>query len=190
MLQFAVMSTSQFSIRAGIHIYLAAACLALNLSSCHRSILCGSCQLPPEQRPSYLIEYTWGLISAASINSRSSGVLHGYQGLPVDSLHFLWNTNPDVDIYAVCSFIQNNGDSTISDIVSLTAAANVPHSDTATISYDTLITATPWRPGYSDTLLISKVSPTLLVFQVGYSDSLGAGVEVDSFRRVDLYRPF
>jgi len=173
-----------------LNLCLAASLLTANLLGCHKATVCGSCNLPPTQRPSYLIEYTWGLISATSINSHSTGVLHNYKGAPADSLHFLWNLSPNVSISAVCSFIEDNGDSVIANILSLTAAGGVLHSDTSTIAFDTIITAAPWRPSYSDTLFISKVSPSMLVFQVGYVDSTGTGVEIDSFRNVGFFRPF
>src|SRR5580698_6368955 len=159
----------------------------LSWSGCNRTL---RDPYRPPPRPSYLIEYTWGLISATSISSQSTGALHNYKGLSVDSLHFLWALNPNLNIYATCSFIQENGDSVVSKIDTLIAAGGVPYSDTSTIAYDTLVTAISWRPNYSDTLFISKVSPTTLVFQVRYSDAGGSGVEIDSFRNVGFYTPF
>jgi hypothetical protein len=170
--------------------FLTATLLALSLSSCHHGVLCSPCSLPPTQTATYLIEYTWGLTSATSIHSLSSGTLHDYRGMPRDSLHFLWGLDPNLSIDAVCSFILDNGDSTISNIVYIGAAAGVPNSDTSTFAFDTIVTATPWRPTYSDTLFITKISPTTLVFQVSYADSAGTGVEADSFRNVGFYRPF
>jgi hypothetical protein len=169
--------------------YLVIILLLHNLTSCNKQYG-GPNDTPKTQRPQYLIEYTWSLISATSIASLSTGALHNYKGLPGDSLHFLWGLNPNIDISATCSFIQENGDSVISNIDTLIAAGGVPHSDTSTIAYDTLVTAIPWRPNYSDTLFISKVSPRTLVFQVRYSDAGGSGVEIDSFRNVGFYTPF
>jgi hypothetical protein len=145
---------------------------------------------PPESRAGDLIAYNWGLISATSINSLSSGAMRNYKGNPSDSLHFVWTLNGSLTLNAICSFIQGNGDSAITNIISYAAESGVNHADTGTIAYDTIITSTPWRPSYSDTLLISKTSSTMLVFQIGYSDSTGTGVEIDSFRNVGLYRPF
>jgi hypothetical protein len=162
---------------------------SLGFLSCYKKIPC-DCPLPVNSRGGDLIAFTWQLQFAMSIDSLSYGTLHRYNGRPSDSLHVLWTLNPNIDIYAVCSFIQNNGDSTIANIISISSAAGVPIYDTSTIAYDTIITTTPWRLNYSDTLLITKVSPTWLVFKVGYSDSAGSGVEIDSFRNVGLYRPF
>jgi hypothetical protein len=170
-------------------VYFASVLLATGLSSCSKAKTCG-CKLPPTPNAIYLTEYTWGLISATSIHSLSSGTLHNYIGVPADSLHFIWGIGGNVNIDAVSSFIRGNGDSTISNILSITPAGGVPESDTSAIAFDTVITATPWRANYSDTLFISKISPSMLVFQVGYSDSTGTGVEIDSFRSVGFFRPF
>lgn len=171
-------------------VYFAAAALAANLSSCHRAMLCGNCSLPPTPTGYYLREYTWGLISATSIPSLSSGTLHNYKGVPADSLHFLWEPDANIFIDSICSFIQDGGDSTISSILSITPAGGVSESDTSAVAYDTIITATPWRVNYADTLFVSKISTTMLVFQVGYSDSTGTGVEIDSLRKVGFFSPF
>lgn len=145
---------------------------------------------PPTGRVNNLIAYTWGLMSATSIDSLSSGALRNYNGNPSDSVHFLWTFYSNLNISGVCSFIQENKDSIIANIVSYKPASAFTYYDSATIAYDTIITSSPWRPSYSDTLLISKVSRTRLVFQVGYSDSTGTGVEIDSFRNVGHYNPF
>jgi hypothetical protein len=162
-------------------------CISFQLS-CNKRL--PDAPLLPPGRSSDLIAYTWGLISAVSIDSLSTGTLHNYMGKSSDSLHFLWALGNDVAVYGVCSFIQENGDSAIANIASRSFDSEVTFYDTADIAYDTIITSTPWRTNYSDTLLISKVSQTSLVFHVGYSDSTGVGVEVDSFRNVGPYRPF
>ena len=165
--------------------------LLINLYSCHKA--CSGCGMdyPPPGRTDNLIAYTWGLTSAKSINSLSSGILHNYKGQPADSLHIEWGLSPNLLLSATCSFIQKaTGDSTVSPIVFFDYASGFKISDTSTIAYDTIITSAPWRPTYSDTLFITKVSPTQLVFKVGYNDAGGRGYEIDSFRNVGYYRPF
>jgi hypothetical protein len=169
-------------------IYILLIFLVLLQLSCNKTL--PDAPLLPPGRSSNLIAYTWGLISALSIDSLSTGILHNYAGKSSDSVHFLWTLGGAVSVYAVCSFIQENGDSSIANIVSRGFASGVPFYDSSEIAYDTIITSTPWRTNYSDTLFISKVSQTRLVFQVGYSDSTGTGVEVDSFRNVGPYRPY
>jgi hypothetical protein len=163
--------------------------VSFNFLSCYKKINC-DCPLPVDQRSAYLIEFTWGLISANSIDSLSSGILRRYKGVRSDSLHFLWSLNTSLNISAFCSFIQGNGDSIIANINSINSAVGVKINDTSTIAYDTVITASPWRPNYSDTLFISKVSPTALVFRVSYADANGKGVEIDSFRNAGPFMPF
>jgi len=179
----------QYDITKIIFSYLIITPFVFCMQSCNKHEVCG-CTPPSGHRPNELIAYTWRLVSATSINSLSYGTLHNYKGVSSDSLHFLWSLNPNFNIYATCSFVQQNGDSVVSSIVSLNPASGFSYSDTSTITYDTLITSTPWRPNYSDTLFITKVSPTLLVFKVGYTDAYGSGVEIDSFKNVGSYRPF
>jgi hypothetical protein len=135
---------------------------------------------PPEPRTTYLLAITWGLITSSSIDSLSSGVLHNYRGQPGDSLNIGYSLYPGLKL----SDINLSFDSVtyISAIDTITPCSGVLHSDTSQIAYDTLVTATPLKPGYSDTLYIEKLSPSSFVYRVRYSDSLGTGVEINSFK--------
>ena len=133
-------------------------------------------------RDSYLSSNVWALKSATSIDSLSSGILHSYKGTPVDSLIFLWVINTTVDFYAINYNIAGvNTEANIS--YSMCDWFTTSHADT-TIAYDTVFSALPWKPNYSDTLFISKVSPTTLVLNVRYTDSTGIGMETDTFYRI------
>jgi hypothetical protein len=154
------------------------------LQSCNHKI---GDYMPVQARGSDLIEFTWGLTSATSILSQSTGALHNYKGLPGDSLHFLWSLNSNVNIYGIESFVTGTNPETD---IHISALLTVSAYDTSTLAYDTVFCSSPWKTNYSDTLFISKTSPTILVFKVAYSDVGGTGIEVDSFRKIGLYTPF
>ena len=147
------------------------------LVSCNKET--GNNDAPPTPRPTYLLAISWGLVSSTSIDSLSSGMLHNYLGNPEDSLNVNYDLNPNLKMAQLTSYI--DGANYASDIDTLLPCSGVKYSDTATIAFDTLVTATPWRPNYSDTLFISKLSPTTFVFRVRYADASGFGVETDSF---------
>jgi hypothetical protein len=148
------------------------------LNSCDKAVTGGDA--PPEPRPTYLLATTWGLVSSTSIDSLSSGVLHKYRGQPLDSFGVGYDLYPGLRLSQIKSSV--NGNTTFSAIDTILPCSGVPQYDTAQIAYDTLVTATPIQPGYSDTLFIEKLSPSLFVFRVRYTDSLGTGVEIDSFK--------
>lgn len=145
--------------------------------SCNKET--GNHDAPPSPRTTYLLAITWGLTSSISIDSLSSGILHNYRGNSADSLNVGYDLNPNLKISQLTSYI--NGANNSSNIDTILPCADVKYSDTATIAFDTLVTATPWRTNYSDTLFITKLSPTAFVFRVRYADAGGSGVETDSF---------
>ena len=161
-------------------LYLFKGCLviiffAINLSSCNKA----TSAPVPTFRSDNLLGITWGLTSINSIPTISSGVQHNYHGAQGDSLFFLWRLDPNVDLYGVNSFI--GGINTIYTIGKLAKCSSVPSSDTGIIAYDTLILNSRWKPNYSDTLFISKISSNAFIFQVRYFEENASGVEIDSF---------
>jgi len=151
--------------------------LLVLLVSCEKTT--GNHDAPPTPRTTYLLAITWVLTSSNSIDSLSYGILHKYKGNSADSLNIGYNLNPNLKISELITDI--NGANYISNIDTLLPCGGVKYSDTATIASDTLVTAAPWRPNYSDTLFITKLSPTAFIFRVRYADSGGIGVETDSF---------
>ena len=159
--------------------------LAISFIACKKSTVnndSNNSDAPPGARINSLISVTWGIKSANSIDSLSIGTLNRYKGSPLDTLIFLWGLNPNKNIHGISSTIMSVNYQT--GVSKISPCSYVTNFDTTNIAYDTVICTGSYRPHYSDTLFISKISDNFLVFRIRYSFGNTSGVEMDSLYRV------
>lgn len=155
---------------------------ATGLLSCGKHVSGG--EPPPGSRVSILIGSTWQIRSAASIDSLSVGAARRYLGVVGDTLSFLWDVGNTINVYGINASYKNATSRTSVRSIALYDPYRIPTGDTSSIAYDTILCGTQFRPFYSDTLFVTKVSPTTFVFRVRFSDNNGKGVEIDTLSNV------
>ncbi len=162
---------------------LSISAITIILPSCKKNRVCG-CTVPlPTPRVFYLLDNKWRLSTATSIDSLSTGTLIKYTGTAADSIRFTGSSlNSIVD-----TIINYIGDKNINAVSRIGYNITVSVADTTVIAADTFMLSKPWKNGYSDTLFITKTSPTQLVFKVRYSLPTGSGVEIDTFHTVRTF---
>ncbi len=155
------------------------------LPSCHKAIMRD--ENPPVPRRTFLIGNVWGAPTMNSISSLSTGTPVSYKGTAADSIIFNWTINPNVYIYGINSFIGGKNVQHNINRIGQCSFTTALGNDTTTIAFDTIMLGSPWKQGYSDTLFVTKTSPTQLVFTVRYSLPSGSGVEIDTFHTVRIF---
>jgi hypothetical protein len=141
------------------------------VSSCHKI----NSPPPPVPLSTILADGPWQLISSTNYNS--IGIIDSiYKGTPADSLLFLWkyDSNYNVKPSYIYSFIRGNNASYGYKIL----------VDKKPDPFTPVVCSTVWKVSYSDTLMVKFCTEYLLIFQVGYSNISGSGIEIDSLKKI------
>jgi hypothetical protein len=147
-------------------------------------ILMNSCgKLPPDSPPpdwsffdQDLLDGTWHLTSSTDIDSQ--GHISRYIGSSGDTILFPWHWDSNTNVVAntILSYVGGTGNY-------VTYNYNIFWVQTPRVS--DIICNPPWKPNYSDTLVVTSYSEHLLVFRVAHTND--SGLEIDSLSKIRFY---